>query len=187
MLIDKINLNHLRVFECVYQNRSMTKSAGELFLTQSGVSQHIKHLEDTLEVKLFDRIKHRLVPTQEAKELYLKCSESLSQIEAALDGLSSQRNKLRGNVSLGIPLQFGNDMILPLLSAFGQRHPQLQFSIFYGYASDMQDKMLSGELDMAIVDDYPFDPAVQIHPIYREELHLCLSFNGFSSRTHDPI
>jgi len=63
LLIDQLNLNHLRVFECVYRTGSMTAAAKELHLTQSGVSQHIKSLEDVLNFKLFDRIQQRLVPT----------------------------------------------------------------------------------------------------------------------------
>jgi DNA-binding transcriptional LysR family regulator len=42
MIIDHINLNHLRIFQSVYKTQSMTTAAGELHLTQSGVSQHIK-------------------------------------------------------------------------------------------------------------------------------------------------
>ena len=53
MLIDKINLNLLRIFEKVYETKSMTRSAQELFMTQSGISQNIKHLEEILNLKLF--------------------------------------------------------------------------------------------------------------------------------------
>lgn len=69
MIIDRINLNHLRVFECVYRTKSMTIAAEELHLTQSGVSQHIRSLEESLDIRLFDRIKHKLVPTGEARQL----------------------------------------------------------------------------------------------------------------------
>ena len=180
MLIDRVNLNHLRVFECVYKNRSMTQSANELFLTQSGVSQHIKHLEEALQVKLFDRIKHRLVPTHDAKQLYEKSSRGLLQIEDALMELSSQKGFLQGTVSIGLPLEFGNNIILPLLGEFGNKHPKVNFSIFYGPAADMEKWLLSGELDMAIVDDYSFDSAIKRSRIYSEELHLCISSRHFT-------
>ncbi|MCC6137911.1 MAG: LysR family transcriptional regulator, partial [Bdellovibrionaceae bacterium] len=59
MLLDQINMNYLRIFEAVYRTRSMTQAANELHLTQSGISQHIKSLEDTLDLQLFDRIKQK--------------------------------------------------------------------------------------------------------------------------------
>ena len=180
MLIDKINLNHLRIFECVYKNRSMTKSANELFLTQSGISQHIKHLEEVLQVKLFDRIKHRLIPTSDAKRLYEKSSLGFLQIEDALMELSSQKDLLRGTISIGLPIEFGNNIVLPLLGEFGKRHPEVEFSIFYGFASDMEKLLLSGGLDMAVVDDFPFDQAIKRTRIYNEELHLCIAAENFS-------
>jgi len=68
MLIDQINLNQLRVFESVYRTKSMTHAARELHLTQSGVSQHIKALEDVLTLKLFDRIKHFINTPQKASK-----------------------------------------------------------------------------------------------------------------------
>ena len=85
MLIDQINLNQLRVFESVYRSKSMTHAARELHLTQSGVSQHIKALEDVLELKLFDRIKQKLVPTPSAKELYASTAKSFEDIVSELD------------------------------------------------------------------------------------------------------
>ena len=45
------NLNLLRIFESVYRLGSMTKASKELFMTQSGVSQNIKNLEELLEIK----------------------------------------------------------------------------------------------------------------------------------------
>ncbi|MCY4644373.1 MAG: LysR family transcriptional regulator [Bacteriovoracales bacterium] len=173
MLIDKINLNHLRIFECVYKNRSMTKAANELFLTQSGISQHIKHLEEVLQVRLFDRFKHRLIPTDDGKQLYLKSLEALLGIENALLELNSQKDRLQGTVSIGLPIDFGNNIILPLLGKFGKAHPDVDFSIFYGFGSDMEERLLAGDLDMAIVDDFPLDPTIKRAHIYDEELHLC--------------
>ena len=87
MLIDQINLNQLRVFESVYRTKSMTHAARELHLTQSGVSQHIKALEDVLELKLFDRIKQKLVPTPSARELYKNTAKSFEDIETILNKL----------------------------------------------------------------------------------------------------
>ncbi len=77
MLLDQINLNQLRIFERVYRTGSMTRAAEELNLTQSGISQHIKALEDILKVRLFDRVKQKLLPTAEGKFLYEACTAQL--------------------------------------------------------------------------------------------------------------
>ena len=88
MLLDQFNLNQIRVFECVYRTRSMTMAAKELHITQSGVSQHIKSLEEILEITLFDRVKQKLLPTSSADQLYLEWSKSIADIEKTLLNVS---------------------------------------------------------------------------------------------------
>ncbi|MBF0362468.1 MAG: LysR family transcriptional regulator [Oligoflexia bacterium] len=175
MLIDNINLNHIRIFESVYRTRSMTKAAEELHMTQSGVSQHIKVLEEMLDVQLFDRIKQRPIPTSVANTLYEKCSDSLNNIEQALLAIKGGDKVLSGNISLAMPIEFGNSMIVPLLVDFGKMHPGITYSIQYGLASQMNDLLLRGELDFAIVDDLAMDKILKFVKVFDEELCLCSS------------
>lgn len=173
MIIDKINLNHIRIFECVYRTRSMTKAADELHMTQSGVSQHIKLLEDILEIKLFDRIKQRLIPTSLSVELFNKCSKGLYEIEQALGEIKEGEKNLSGNITVGLPIEFGNNIIVPLLAIFGKEHKRITYQITYGFASDMNKLLLSGELDFALVDEYNMDKQIKTIKIFDETLYLC--------------
>lgn len=175
MIIDQINLNHLRVFQCVYKNKSMTKAANELALTQSGVSQHIKQLEEVLNLKLFDRVKHKLIPTGDANDLFEKTSKSLLDIEVALLELSSHKDLLRGTIHIGIPIEFGNAFVLPKISEFAKEHEMVNFQFTYGYAAEIEKLLIEGDLDLAIIDDYHVDPAIELKHIYNEELYLCVS------------
>ena len=154
MLIDQINLNQLRVFESVYRTKSMTHAARELHLTQSGVSQHIKALEDVLALKLFDRIKQKLVPTPSAKELYKHTAKSFEDIETILNRLKKTDKELTGVVSLGVPIEFGNNIVIPLLFEFQKKHPKVKFKIRQGFPFEMNRLILDGELDFAFVDSF---------------------------------
>ena len=129
MFIDNLNLNHIRIFEGVFRTKSMTKAAEELHMTQSGVSQHIKHLEEILGVVLFDRIKQRLIATENAAVLYKTCSESLFNIEKALADIKGVEQRLIGTITLGVPIEFGNSFVIPLLSEFGKQNPGVKFKI----------------------------------------------------------
>jgi DNA-binding transcriptional LysR family regulator len=175
MLIDQINLNQLRVFESVYRTKSMTHAARELHLTQSGVSQHIKALEDVLELKLFDRIKQKLVPTPSARELYKHTAKSFEDIEAILSKLKKTDKELSGIVSIGMPIEFGNNIVLPLLNAFQQKHPKVRFKIKQGFPFEMNHLLLAGDLDFAFVDSFAMDKGILTEPVYDEILELCVS------------
>jgi len=175
MLIDNLNLNLLRVFEAVYKHENMTKAAQELYMTQPGVSQNIKTLEDILEVTLFDRLNRKLLPTQKADELYKTCIKSLYAIEDSLSKIVGDDGALSGTIKIGLPVEFGNNVVLPKLCEFATMHPGINFEVSYGIPAKMNDLLVSGQLDFAIVDDYLFDSSIETHSVGREELLLCLS------------
>ncbi|HTL12576.1 MAG TPA: LysR family transcriptional regulator [Bdellovibrionota bacterium] len=174
-MIDKLNLNHLRVFEAVYRSRSMTQAAKELHLTQSGVSQHVKTLEGTLELKLFDRINQRLVPTASATLLFEECTNGFQRIEHALWRLSGGEKELSGVVSVGMPNEFGMNVVMPLVASFGKIHPRVQVRFTLDFASVMNDRLLGGDLDFAFVDEYGMDKRITTEGVYDEVVSLCAS------------
>jgi DNA-binding transcriptional LysR family regulator len=174
MIIDQINLNHLRVFECVYRTKSMTAAANELHLTQSGVSQHIKALEESLDIKLFDRINLKLVPTLAAKTLHEHTDASLSQIENALWEIKGREVEFSGTVTIGMPPEFGYNIVMPLMSKFAQNHPLLKFDLRIGLTGNISSLLLNGELDFAFIDAYSLEKGIKTEKVYDEVLELCI-------------
>jgi DNA-binding transcriptional LysR family regulator len=173
MIIDKFNLNHVRVFECVYRLRSMTEAAGELHLTQSGVSQHMSAFEEALGTKLFDRIKQKLVPTQEAVRLYEHFREGLFALERAVVELQGGHQHLTGLVSFGVPVEFGNNILIPRIADFAHENPLLRFNIRYGFANAVCDAIVKGELDFGFIDDFQHDERFESRVVFEETLLLC--------------
>lgn len=175
MFLDRFNLNQLRIFECVYRKGRVSEAARELGLTQPGVSQHIKAFEDALGVTLFDRIQQRLVPTTEARDLYRDCSRSLFRIEQSLVRLRKDNQQLMGTLCIGMPIEFGNNVVIPLLSRFSRQHPELKFKLRLGFASEMNEMLLRGKMDFAFVDEYGMDPRIAVDRVREETLELCIS------------
>jgi DNA-binding transcriptional LysR family regulator len=175
MILDHVNLNHIRIFECVFRTQSMTAASLELHLTQSGVSQHIKSLEDMLGVKLFDRIRQKLVPTAQAFALFEKCSSGLNLIEQGLFVIQGGDAQLSGTVSIGMPFEFGHNIVLPLIASFCRKHPRVRFRIQLDFASALNQELLRGTLDFAFVDDFRMDPRVRTEKVYDEVIELCIA------------
>lgn len=173
MILDNINLNLLRVFEAVGRTGSMTKAASEVFLTQSGVSQNIKNLEEILGIGLFDRVKGRPILTPKGHELYKVCRGYLEQLEQTLGQLIEEDVTLKGEVYLGVPIEYGNTFIMPLVASFSQLHPKVSFRFFYGHASQVNHMLLKGELDFAIVDSYAMDAQIETQEVGYEIHTLC--------------
>lgn len=182
MILDHVNLNHIRVFESVFRTGSMTNAAQELHLTQSGVSQHIKSLEEMLGVRLFDRIQQKLVPTSEGNLLYKGCSQGLTYIERALSSIKGGKEELAGTVSIGMPIEFGNNVVLPLLAELSKTYQRIQFRLQLDFASAMNDLLLKGELDFAFVDEFQMDRRITIDRVYDEILELCATEEFLKTR-----
>lgn len=175
VLVDQVTLNQLRIFQCVYRTRSMTKAATEMHLTQSGISQHIKILEEALNVQLFDRIRQKIVPTTAGRLLYEVATEKLDMLEIALQQISSQEIGLKGDVVIGMPAEFGMNVIVPLLAKFMKHNPLVTTKVKIDLADEMNQMILNGEIDFAFVDDFKMDARVDIAKVYDEHLELCFS------------
>ncbi|MEF1255062.1 LysR family transcriptional regulator [Vibrio sp. M260112] len=86
---DNIDLNLLKIFITVYQQRSITLAAEVLGLTQPGVSGVLKRLQKQLGVQLFVRAGRGIAPTHQAQELARQIEPALSQIHNAIQGIEA--------------------------------------------------------------------------------------------------
>lgn len=164
-LLARLNLNYLRIFLVVYRTRSMTLAAKQLHLTQSGVSQQIKSLEDTLGIILFDRINRKILPTSEADLLYAECSRRLDDLEDTLRQISKQDGELLGRVKVGVSPTLHGRPLIQLLSAFGRQHPKVKFEFRFGPAADISEWFEDGNIDFALVDAFVNEPNLDYEEI----------------------
>ncbi len=177
MNFQNVNLNNLRVFEAVYRAKCMTTASKELHLTQSGVSQHIKNLENTLEVELFDRVNKSLLPTEEGTKLYDQVKQGLGILSESISSISQKETEVSGLVRIGMPIEFGINLVIPQLVTIGQKYPGMKYKINLGFAKDMNDLLLNGSLDLAIIDDYKMDKKIEVKNLTEETLHMCCTEN----------
>ncbi len=178
MIIENISLTTLRVFDSVFRTRSMSKSSKLLFLTQPGVSQHIKTLEHELEVKLFDRVARRLIPTPHAQRLHEQLSELLKSLSNTLEEAASKEHReLSGEVKLGLPIEVGNNLVLKQLAQWSKIHPRVRVKINYDHIHRQIPLLLDGELDFAITDSYALPKEMNETPLFEENHVLCCHKN----------
>lgn len=182
MALEQININLLYNFVVVYQAKNMTLAAERLNITQSGVSQHIKHLEEILEIKLFDRVSKNIVPTRDATELYEKWYPNFKNIEDSLVDIRRESFELTGTLKIGCPIEFGNHFVLPRLAEFQQQHPKLKSKIFYGHTIQMQQMLKEGGLDVCFFDNFESDPAINLQAVYEETIELCATKKYLESK-----
>ncbi len=118
-------LNHLSAFETAVDKGSFTKAAQSLGTTQPSVSRHIAALEDLLEVKLFNRLHHRVELTPAGREFYEAVKLGLGHIRHAANRISSQRTP--NTLLIGCTYGFAHLWLMPRFSNLQKFMPDYEF------------------------------------------------------------
>lgn len=174
-MIENISINSLRVFQEVFEKKSMSLASKSLFMTQPGVSQHIKTMEELLETKLFDRIGKKLLATDEAVKLYPEIKSSLDNMEKALFECSSLKRKLTGHIKIGLPIEIGNNLVLSKVAKWAKEHPAVTLEFNYDHILRQAPLIISGELDFAVTDSYTYPKEINSQTLFNENLVLISS------------
>ncbi|MDB5769371.1 MAG: transcriptional regulator, LysR family, partial [Collimonas fungivorans] len=150
MQLNSSILGALRCFEAAGRLLSFTKAAEALNLTQSAVSQQIRHLEERLSYPLFCRQHRGLVLTVKGEALFKSASRSFLDIEQTLKHLSTSDSPLQVNCLPSFALQW----LMPRLTDFHLLHPESTVRLKAEFQALDQQAMRADDIDVAI----RFDP-----------------------------
>ena len=130
-----------RFFLAVVENKSLSGAARELGVTQPTVGRHIRELELHLNVRLFNRMNFRYVPTP-AGEAILDLAESLSSTVHSIERrIGGQDSRLSGQVSLSTPEGLGVCWLIPRLRDFKKQFPEIELEVAVGrYQRELADR-----------------------------------------------
>ena len=122
-----VALNGMIYFEAVARLSRVTTAAEELLVSSSAVSQQIKNLEELLGVKLFRRVKRRLVLTEEGERLYSSTNEALRILREARQEITQKGSRCKLN--LRVSASFGVHWLGPRIAGFIEENPEWDLHI----------------------------------------------------------
>ncbi len=141
----------VRAFVAVAETGGMTKAGDQLGLTQGAVSQQIKRLEETLQVKLFDRRHRTLQLTRDGERLLGLSVNYLAANDTIWDEMTAPG--LRGEVKLGIPHDLVSSYLPLALGGFASAYPHIQISLVTATSPELLDGVKGGHIDLALVEE----------------------------------
>jgi DNA-binding transcriptional LysR family regulator len=154
MSIQHVSLRQLRVFEAAASNRSFSKAAAALHLTQPGVSMHIKELEANAGLPLFERIGRKLYVTEAGQQLLVRAREILRALKDAEDTLDNLRGLRRGLINLAV-VSTAKYFVPQLLSRFQRDFPELEIRLMVNNRDSVIEQLATNEVDLAIMGRSP--------------------------------
>ncbi|PKO56301.1 MAG: LysR family transcriptional regulator [Betaproteobacteria bacterium HGW-Betaproteobacteria-21] len=167
-----MDLKQLEYFVRVAELGSFTRASIALDIAQPALSRQIRLLEVELRQNLLIR-NGRGVTTTEAGKLLLEHSRGvLHQIERAKEELSRIRGALTGRVAVGLPPSLSKVLTVPLARKFRERLPEASLSIGEGLSVTMQESLVNGRLDIALLYNTPPSPDIDTIPLAEEDLFL---------------
>ncbi len=126
-------LNDLDAFMVVARDRSFTKAAAKLGVSQSALSHTIRELESRLGVRLLTRTTRSVSPTAAGERLLLTVGPRLEEIEAELEALSEFREKPAGTIRITAGDHSVNSILWPKLAKFLPKYPEIKVEIMVDY------------------------------------------------------
>jgi len=124
-----MDLNAVRMLVQVAEARSFTVAAGQLGISQSGLSRAISRLESALGVRLLHRNTRNVSLTPDGRQFVEHCAPLLSGLEDAERRLGDRPSTPSGVLKLTAPSMFGRKVLVPLAGQLMAAHPQLQFEL----------------------------------------------------------
>jgi DNA-binding transcriptional LysR family regulator len=168
----QMDIADLTVFKAVIEHNSVSRAAESLHRVPSNVTARIKKLEQELNVELFLRTNNRLTVTSAGLRLLDYANQILHLHKSALAELT--QGEPSGLLRLGSMESSAASRLPLILSAFHQHYHAVQIELLTMASMPLIDKVIDGELDVAMASDPPDDPRLNSVRCFDEELVLIM-------------
>jgi LysR family transcriptional regulator, nitrogen assimilation regulatory protein len=183
-----MDLKQLNYFLCLAREGNMTRAARQLNIVQPALSMQIAKLEKDLGKQLFDRAAHGVSLTS-AGETLVRLAETITkEVGRAKEEMARLDGVISGRVSIGMITSAAQSTLAGSSVKIAARYPGIQLLICEGYTDTLIDWVVSGELDVAIINMPPRKIALTAHHILDEEMMLaCRSDSKIQFSRSVPI
>lgn len=152
----------------VYKERSFTKAAQNLYISQPSLSARIKKIEEIIGEPLFDRSTTPLQLTEVGK-VYIEAAEEITQIEQRVENYINDLAALKtGNLAVGASTLFAAYVVPSLITQFNQKFPDVHIQLIEGNTAELEEMLGSNALDF-VIDNYHYDSILYNKELYCEE------------------
>lgn len=140
-------LGDLAVFAAIASDRSFTRAARRLGVTQSALSQTMKRLEAQLGFRLLTRTTRSVAPTEAGERLLATLSPAMAGLDDEIEALSQARGAAIGTVRITTGKHAAETVLWPMLPSFMRRHPGIEVKVC---VEDGMTDVVAGRYDAGI-------------------------------------
>lgn len=171
-----MDLASLQAFVAVAEQRSFSRAAGQLFLTQPAISKRIAALEAELGTPLFDRIGHQVQLTETGHALLPRARNILLELEDTRRSIRNLSGQVGGQLSMVTSHHIGLHRLPPVLRRYSGEYPQVELDLQFMESEQACQAVSHGDSELGVVT-LPLTPPAELkfQSIWHDPLHIVIS------------
>ncbi|MFH6985529.1 LysR family transcriptional regulator [Marinoscillum luteum] len=165
-----MELKHFRLIKAIADEGNIANSAERLFLTQSALSHQLRSVEENLGVKIFIRNRKEWELTEEGQELYHLATSVLNSVDKKLMQIKHFSQSTGGNIKAGSECYSFYLLFPSFLQRMSALYPQISIDLNFDATHQPLSKLLSYEVDIAMVTRQPGLESLSSVEVLQDEL-----------------
>lgn len=170
-----MTLVQLEYIVAVDTYRSFVGAAEKCFVTQPTLSMQVQKLEEMLNVKIFDRSKQPVVPTEIGSQIIEQARVVLQESQKIKEIISDQQQEVTGELRVGIIPTVAPYLLPRVIAAMMEKYPELKLDIWEYTTEDIIHHLKTGVLDCGIMATPLGDQSLSETPLYYENFVTYIS------------
>jgi LysR family hydrogen peroxide-inducible transcriptional activator len=155
--------------------RHFVLASDKCFVTQPTLSMQIQKLEEELGVKIFDRTKQPVIPTEIGAHVIAQARKTLREAHLIKQMISDQKDALAGELRIGIIPTLAPYLLPPLYKYMRTKYPQLHLIVKETITEEVIHELKNNRLDCGLVVTPLKDPSIKEDVLFYEELFVYVS------------
>ena len=165
-------IDPLRIFVTVAKEKSFSRAADELYLSQPGVSLQIRNLENEFGTKLINRSSKHVELTQAREILYRHAHKILRRYNQAVEEINLIRNVVIGRLKIGASFTIGEYILPKVLAQTATKYPAMDTSVTIANTEEIVQALRVNHLDVGIVEGKVNSADFAVEPFMEDEIVL---------------
>lgn len=173
-----MTLIQLEYIVAVDTYRSFVGAAEKCFVTQPTLSMQVQKLEEMLNVKIFDRSKQPVIPTEIGSQIIQQARIVLQESQKIKEIINSQQQDIVGELKVGIIPTVAPYLLPQVIASMMEKYPDLKLLIWEYTTEDIIHHLKTGVLDCGIMATPVNEPGIAEVPMYYETFVTYISKNS---------
>ncbi|WP_418790051.1 selenium metabolism-associated LysR family transcriptional regulator [Phosphitispora sp. TUW77] len=166
------SLRQLKAFVLIVENKSFTKAAKKLYMTQPAISAQIKALEERMEVQLLERTDKSIILTEAGQLFYEEAGKILLLYEGFMEAINELKGVRRGRLLLSASTIPGEYIMPMLMGEFSREYPGIELSLKIADTGVVIQQLIDRDIDIGIIGAPVKHNNISMRELVKDELIL---------------